>query len=319
MLIRFGHFNIKDLTIAKLRNPEQPQAMAAARIIRELRPDVLSINEMESNGNAPDLFADNFLQKGGDGIVYPYRYAGQTNSGIPTGYDHPFDYRGFGLFEGQYGIALFSRFPIDYGGIKNLKDFPWKGFSSFSSSGSYLGNRAVFVPEGFPLFSTAFLSVPVRAGERTIHVVLLHATIPLRGWLNKERNADQIKFMDDYISRRPLPGAEPLPPGPFVAMGDFNSDFFKGEGVKLSILNLLVNRDVRFRDGIGDTFLEGGGREKPVLRKKGLLSLRLDYILPSRDFRVLKAGIYKPEDEDGFLVARTASDHFFIYVDCEME
>ena len=40
---------------------------------------------------------------------------------MSTSLPQPFDLRGVGLFEGQYGIALFSRFPILKEGIRSFE------------------------------------------------------------------------------------------------------------------------------------------------------------------------------------------------------
>ncbi|UCD35333.1 MAG: endonuclease/exonuclease/phosphatase family protein [Nitrospiraceae bacterium] len=313
MRIRFGHFNVRDLTAGKLRDPEHPQVLSASAIIRKVRPHVLSINEIEGLPEAPRLFLDNFLQRGDSPLRYPYQYAGATNSGVCSGLPPPFDFKGFGLFEGQYGIALFSRFPILREGIRSFEHFPWRALPGGLSS---LGHRAVDVPEGFPLFSTNLLDVPLRMGGRVVHAILLHASVPVRGPFNKERNADQLNFLNEYISRRALSGAEPFKAeNPFVVMGDLNADPEKGEGIKEAVGGLLANPALHGGMPPGPTFLEGGGVEAPPMDREGF-SLRLDYILPSRDFVVLRQGVFGSGEAGWWNQVRLASDHFFVYADC---
>jgi 3-phytase len=97
----FGHFNVRDLTVVKLRKPDHPQVLSASAIMKKVGPDILSINEMEASPDAPRLFLDNFLQRGDSPLHYPYHYIGPTNSGVSSGLPQPFDLKGFGLFEGQ--------------------------------------------------------------------------------------------------------------------------------------------------------------------------------------------------------------------------
>ena len=315
MRIRFGHFNVRDLTMGKLRKPDHPQVLSASAIIRKVRPDVLSINEMEAHPEAPRLLHDNFLQRGDNPLHYPYHYLGPTNSGVSTDLPQPFDQKGFGLFEGQYGIALFSRFPIIKEGARSFEGFSWM---DLPKGLSFLGDRAVDVYESFPLFSTNLMDVPLRMGRQVVHAILLHASIPVRGPLNRERNGDQLNFLNEYISGRTLPGVEPLKVGtPLVVMGDFNADSEKGEGIREAIRRLLENPALNRLVPSRPTFLEGGGVEAAPLGRKGLC-LKLDYIMPSRNFAVLNYEVFWPEEAEWWKQVRLASDHFMVYADCSL-
>ncbi|NTU42950.1 MAG: endonuclease/exonuclease/phosphatase family protein [Nitrospirales bacterium] len=315
MRIRFGHFNIKDLTAVKLRDPEHPQVVCAAEIIRKFAPDILSINEMEAHPECPGLFAEHFLQRGEALLVYPYQYIGPTNSGIPTGLPHPFEQKGFGLFEGQYGIALFSRFPIITDEIRCFDGFPWSAMSGgFSCAGGLTG----MLPGGFPLFSTNLIDIPIETGVGAIHVVLLHACIPVKGALNRQRNRDQLLFLKEYVGGGELPGEMRFDQGRgFVVMGDLNADPLRGGGAHEAVRSLLADPLFCSLPAEKQTFLAGGGVEDPSPGHDGL-SLRLDYILPSRDFVVLENGVFLPDDPGWWKIARRASDHFFVYASCEI-
>jgi endonuclease/exonuclease/phosphatase family metal-dependent hydrolase len=311
--IRFGHFNVRDLTVGKLRKPDHPQVLSASAIIRKVRPDVLSINEIEAHPEAPRLLHDNFLQRGDISLHYPYHYLGPTNSGVSTDLPQPFDLKGFGLFEGQYGIALFSRFPIIKEEVRSFEGFSWRDLPKALSC---LGDRAAGVYGSFPLFSTNLLDVPLRIGGRVVHAILLHASVPVKGPLSKKRNGDQLNFLSEYISGRALPEVEPFKAWePFVVMGDLNADPEKGEGIREAIRRLLENPALNGLVPSMPTFLEGGGVAAPPLDPGGF-SLKLDYILPSRDFVVLKHGIFWPEEAGWWNQVRLASDHFIVYADC---
>ena len=302
--IRFGQFNIRDLTMEKLLDLSNPQVLAAAKIIKRFRPDVLSIDEMQSHPGAPTAFVENFLKRGEEPADYPFFYIGQTNSGMPTGLPYPYDYRGYGHFRGQYGIACLSRLRIDFDGIKNLKDVSWP-----SLPGSCCAE--VFCPRDFPLWSTSFLDVPVETGDGAVfHTILVHPTVPLREYVNMKRNADQMRFLKSYI--------DGFSGSPFVVIGDLNADPDAGIGTRDVVRGLFEDDNIIYRKTSRETFLEGGGVERPPVDGAGLLKARLDYILPSRHFRMDGPLVFAPEGTPWWQAARRASDHFFVYADCEL-
>ena len=125
--------------IADLSTPNNQQAKNAAETIQRVRPDVVLINEFDydAGGVALRLFQDNYLsisQNGAAPIHYPYRFAAESNTGIPSGFDFNNngvigggdDAYGFGSFPGQFGMAVYSRFPIDPTGIRTFQKFLWK-------------------------------------------------------------------------------------------------------------------------------------------------------------------------------------------------
>ena len=155
-IVRFATFNASlnrnfdgQLQI-DLGVPGDAQADAVAEIIQRTRPDVVLINEFDFDAGGVSLaaFQDNYLSMphttGGDEtapIVYPYRYSAPSNTGIHSGVDlnndglldpaaSPFNFvyaddsLGFGWFPGQFGMAVYSMYPIDLGQRANLPTFP---------------------------------------------------------------------------------------------------------------------------------------------------------------------------------------------------
>ena len=115
------------------------QAHNVAETIQRTRPDVLLVNEFDYDPAAVDLFRDNFLEVGHDGarpIDYPYAYVAPSNTGHPerprpqqqrrrrsgAGGDDAF---GFGLFPGQYGMVVYSKYPIDTDAVRTFQTFRW--------------------------------------------------------------------------------------------------------------------------------------------------------------------------------------------------
>jgi endonuclease/exonuclease/phosphatase family metal-dependent hydrolase len=101
-------------------------------------------------------------------------------------------------------------------------------------------------------------------------------------------------------------------------MGDLNADPEKGEGIRKAIRMLLENQALNGLVPSRPTFLEGGGVGAAPLGVEGL-SLKLDHILPSRDFVVLIHEVFRPEEADWWNQARLASDHFMVYADCSLD
>jgi|Deesub1362A_J573_1020465.scaffolds.fasta_scaffold00048_15 endonuclease/exonuclease/phosphatase family metal-dependent hydrolase len=299
MRLRLGHYNIRDLGLEKLRKESHPQVQAALQVLRRFAPQLLSVNELDCSAQALALLLQGLSQTG---LQYPYYYQGPTNSGLPTGLRPPFEQRGFGRYEGQYGMALLSQLPL--GRARSFEGFPWRELRE-----SYLREELQKVPQGFPLFSTNFFDVPLRLGDTLVRVLLLHATVPVGGYFQKFRNADQLRFLKAYIQE--------LGGQPFVIMGDLNADPVRGEGIREAIGELLGCPLLQDALPAEPTFLEGGGVQEPALDEEGL-SLRLDYILPSRHFQVLDAGLYRPQEPQQWRLVRQASDHFFLWMDVQL-
>jgi hypothetical protein len=125
--------------ITDLSTPDNAQAQAVAEIIQRANPDIILINEFDydADGTAATLFADNYLgisQNGAAPVAYPYRFIAPSNTGIASGFDlnndgaveGPDDAFGFGFFPGQFGMAVYSKFPIDEASIRTFQNFLWQ-------------------------------------------------------------------------------------------------------------------------------------------------------------------------------------------------
>ena len=120
-------------------SPGNAQADAVAEIIQRVRPDVLLINEFDyyPNNQLATAFQDNYLDVAHNGaapIDYPYVFVAPSNTGEPSGHDldnngsvgGPNDAYGFGFFPGQFGMAVFSRYPIDLDAVRTFQTFLWQ-------------------------------------------------------------------------------------------------------------------------------------------------------------------------------------------------
>ena len=356
-----NRFNAGDLA-RDLSTPDNAQAKAVAEIIQRTAPDVLLINEFDYDPEAVDLFRDNYLevsQNGADPIEYPYAFIAPSNTGIPSGFDldnngavgGPNDAFGFGFFPGQFGMAVFSRYPIQYDAIRTFQDFRWADMP-----GSLL---PVYPDTGEPWFSDEELEVvrlsskshwdvPISIGGSTVHFLVSHPTPPVFDAAedrNGRRNFDEIRLWADYVT----PGAGGyiydddgvyggLRPGSkFVIAGDQNSDPLDGDSIPGSVQQLLDNPRVNTTftpssaGAVEAAEFQGGAnlshRSDPAFDTADFNdnpapgNLRADYVLPSRSLRIVDGAVFWPIQDDplfrltGSFPFVPSSDHRLVWID----
>jgi 3-phytase/alkaline phosphatase D len=364
-----NRFNAGDL-IEDLSMPDDDQAKAVAEIIQRTQPDVLLINEFDydDQGGAFDslaaqLFQENYLsvsQNGADPIVYPYRFVAPSNTGIPSGRDldkngsvgGPNDAFGFGFFPGQYGMAVYSMFPIDFDAARTFQLFLWKDMPGAmlpidpATGESWYDEGDL---EVFRLSSKSHWDVPILIDGKTVHFLTSHPTAPVFDGpedRNGTRNFDEIRFWADYI----IPSRSGyiyddngvyggITPGdPFVIAGDQNSDPFDGDSIPGAIQQLLDHPLVNTKV----TPDSEGGPEQAMLQDDnndfhvsdpafdtadfaeaifgGPGNLRADYVLPRKQLQIFDAGVFWPlQDDPLFSLVGTfpfpSSDHRLVWVD----
>lgn len=336
-----------------LATPLDPQAQAVAEIVQRTAPDVLLLNEFDydSAGTAATGFKDNYLgrpQNGQNPVDYPYMYAAPSNTGIPSGADldgdgivgGPADALGYGDFEGQYGMVLFSKFPIDTPNVRTFQNFLWKDMP-----GSRLPMRHYdeLVRGVLRLPSKSMWDVPVTVAGKIIHVIAAHPTPPVFDGAekrNQARNHDEIRLVNDYLGgerdgnyiyddagkRGPLAAGSN-----FVVLGDLNADSDSGDSSPEAITELrenplLVDPLPAAAQRIGDGEARGvAGITRNAMGtadfgRGGAGVLRVDYVLPSATLQVRAAGVYWPTaGQDGAELVSgwppASSDHRLVWVD----
>ena len=252
--------------VADLSTPDDPQAATVAEIIQRTRPDVLLLNEFDfvPSGEAVDLFRENYLEVGHNGarpIHYRYAFIAPSNTGIPSGFDLDNngtigggnDAFGFGEFPGHFGMAVLSKYPIDYKHARTFQKFRWADMPGAMLPDDPTTDAPAdwYSPEELEvvrLSSKSHWDLPIRVGRKTVHFLVSHPTPPVFDGpedRNGTRNFDEIRFWADYVparratctttggARRPAQGA------PFVIAGDQNSDPLDGDSVPGAIQQLL--------------------------------------------------------------------------------
>ena len=215
--------NDKDVDPNGLVNALQtnnPQIKNIAEIIQRIRPDILLLNEFDyvSKAQGIDYFKTHYLAKSQNkqpAIDYPYSYVGPVNTGLKTPFDLDNDGQatgikgdafGFGFFEGHYGMAVLSRYPIDFDKIRTLQTFKYKDMPNAKmpidpTTGENWYNNEEW--QALRLSSKSFWDIPVTVKGKTLHVIASHPTPPVFDGAedrNGLRNHDEVRLIKDYIA-----------------------------------------------------------------------------------------------------------------------
>jgi hypothetical protein len=369
--VRFATFNaslnrnFEGQLVSDLSTPDNQQARTVAEIIQRTRPDVLLINEFDfvENSVAAELFQENYLsvsQMGADPIEYPYYFVAPSNTGIPSGFDlnnngvigGPDDAFGFGFFPGQFGMAVYSMYPIDYDSIRTFQLFLWKDMpNALLPDDPATPEPADWYSEEelevFRLSSKSHWDVPIEIGARQIHFLVSHPTPPVFDGpedRNGTRNHDEIRFWADYITPGPTSAYiyddegsfGGLKPGQmFVVAGDQNSDPLDGDSIPGSIQQLtehpLVNVKVTpdSEGAVEASALQGGANlthqgdprfDTADFSDTAPGNLRADYVLPRKNLQITDAAVFWPTQDDPLfrltgVFPFPSSDHRLVWID----
>ncbi|HSG14011.1 MAG TPA: endonuclease/exonuclease/phosphatase family protein [Gaiellaceae bacterium] len=358
-----NRFNAGNL-VSDLSTPNNTQAKTVAEIIQRTRPDVLLINEFDydADGVAAGLFQDNYLsvsQNGAQPVDYDYSFVAPSNTGIPSGFDlnnngsvgGADDAFGFGFFPGQYGMAVYSQYPIDEASIRTFQHFLWKDMPGalLPDDPSTTDPADWYSPaelDVFRLSSKSHWDVPIGIDGKVVHFLVSHPTPPVFDGpedRNGTRNFDEIRFWSDYV----LPSRSRyiyddegrfggLRPGAmFVVAGDQNSDPLDGDSIPGAIQQLiehpLVNTKVTpssegaaqqaaLQGGANATHLSDPAFDTADFSDFAPGNLRADYVLPRKNLQIVDAGVFWPLNTDSlFALVGTfpfpSSDHRLVWVD----
>lgn len=348
--------------ISDLSTPNNTQAANVAEIIQINNPDVILINEFDydANNTAAELFRDNYLEVAQNGqapVYYGYVYSAPSNTGIPSGFDLDNngsvgggnDAYGFGDFPGQYGMVIYSKYPIDMDNVRTFQKFLWKDMPNAmlpADPNDADGNGDTdnwFTPAELDIMrlsSKSHWDVPVQILGNTIHVLASHPTPPVFDGdedRNGTRNHDEIRFWADYVAGESYiyddnGGTGGLADGAsFVLLGDMNSDPNDGDSVPGAANQLTDNAAFNHSiipssaGGPEDSAADGGINDSHISNPAYDTSdfgdppgnLRVDYALPSADLNLVNAAVFWPVVADPLSALVTASDHRMVYVDLE--
>ena len=334
-----------------LSTPDNLQAQKVAEIIQRADADVLLVNEFDYDPTAVDLFRDNYLavsQNGAQPIDYPYHFIAPSNTGIPSGFDldnafgvgGPGDAFGFGFFPGQFGMLVLSKYPIVDARTFQLflwRDMPGALLPELDGEPWYSDEELDVVR----LSSKSHWDLTIDVGRTEVHFLVSHPTPPVFDGpedRNGTRNHDEIRFWSDYV----MPSRSSyiyddsgtfggLEPGSaFVIAGDQNSDPFDGDSIPGSAQLLLENPRVNSKvtptsdggvwasetqGGINDIHVGDPAEDTADFGDVAPGNLRVDYVLPSKQLRIVDSGVFWPTAGEAFFDLIDASDHRLVWVD----
>ena len=293
---------------------------------------------------------------GGEPLRYPYRYLAPVNTGVPSGLDldgngtaggegrdRGNDAWGYGLHPGQYGMLVLSRHPIDAAAVRTFQRLRWSTLPGARqpvdpATGHSWYPAAVW--SQLRLSSKSHWDVPVRTPLGTVHLLAAHPTPPVFDGpedRNGRRNADEIRLWAEYLDGGDKPWlcddqgrCGGLPAGAaFVIAGDYNADPVDGDSAPGAIGQLLehprVNGDYvpRSAGALERATAHGLPRAGDPASHTGDFgpragTLRLDYVLPSRDLPVRDGGVFWPRDGEAGANAAAASDHRLVWLDLQV-
>ncbi|MDX1478198.1 MAG: endonuclease/exonuclease/phosphatase family protein, partial [Saprospiraceae bacterium] len=329
--VRFASYNVSMFrdSVEVLRQelsgdlPDQVQHVAS--IIQRVRPDVLALMEFDydSTGQALELFRQRVLatgQLGAAPVSYPFGYQVASNTGIISGVDLngdgiirlPEDAFGFGRHPGQYAFALLSKYPLIPDEIRSFRKFRWQDMPAprwpvRADGAPYYSAEAKAV---FRISSKNHIDIPLRIGQRVVHVILAHPTPPVFDGpedRNGLRNYDEIRLIRDYLIQADYLTDDQgrrggLAPGAtFVVMGDLNADPYQGDSADGAIMQLLSLEIVNQAVALGSLIpASAGGAQMPrregrngvLAHNTSLSGLRIDYVLPSANLPAVASGVF---------------------------
>ena len=332
-----------------LQEGDDEQIKIIARIIQQVRPDILALQEFDYDprGDYLDLFRENYLEnswKGSQSIEYEYAMAFPSNTGLPTPFDLNNDGKkhsaddayGYGEYPGQYAFAILSKYPLDSSAMRTFRKFLWKDMPEAAlpmknDSTSYYNEKEL---EAFRLSSKNHVDIPVKMNGKSVHILIAHPTPPVFDGeenRNGKRNHNEIRLFADYISEEKkadylyddegnyggLDTSEP-----FVILGDMNADPEKGETYRNPIMQLLENPQVNQKAASGKWVPSHRSKKGKELYTTSVFDMRIDYVLPSDEFKVKNSGVFWPKEPDSLYQltkGEKGSDHRMVWMDVQLK
>ena len=361
--VRIAVFNVWELGANKIDivdsegHGAHPQLLAAAEVIRLVRPDVLLLNEIDYDPerDMARLFIERYLQPeradGSPPIDYAHVFTGPVNTGVQSGYDlnndgqfdGPDDGWGFGRYPGQYGMALLSQWPLDVGAARTFRALRWIAMPGHLMPDGRAGRPEWYDAEEAALLrlsSKSFWDVAVELPGLRLHVLASHPTPPVFDGdedRNGRRNYDEIRLVADYlhagrradwiVDDRGLRGGLD-PAASAVVLGDLNADPVRetappyGQAAIMQLLEHPRLKDPvqRSEGDLGEHPRRGPYPGDSRTRTSGFG--RIDYALPTRDLDVVDSGVFLPPEGDPARALVTgddrASDHLLVWLDIKL-
>ena len=237
------------------------------------------------------------------------------------GRDFGGDAWGFGTYPGQYAMALLvdERLDVLTDEVRTFQLLPWRYMGAPKAPVDPESGEPWYSEEewqAFRLSSKSHWDVPVRLPSGAIvHFLCSHPTPPAFDGpegRNKRRNADEIRFWNDYLDNKAYIVDDAGNEGGlrrgslFVILGDLNADpeepTWEANAIRDLLDDPLLGPDPKPTanhsiEGLDPTDTARWGK-------------RADYVLPSRQIVVNRSGIHRPAEGKP-----SPSDHFPVWVE----
>lgn len=357
--IRFATYNIamglesRGELYKRLESGEDVALKKVAAVIQRVRPDVLLLNEFDwFELDSVLLFITNYLdepQFGNAAISYAHALSGAVNTGTESGLDmnnnevlgEPEDAWGYGHFPGQYGMAVFSRFPLKL--ERAFRFFKWSDMPDalvpVNPDGSTWYPDETY--KKLRLSSKSHWDIALDTGDKTIHFLVSHPTPPVFDGpedRNGARNHDEIRLWADYIDPKrstyiydDADAKGGLPEGArFVIAGDLNADPVDGASRPNAVAQLLEHAMVNAScvpvsaGAVEAGQLQAGknlehkgnpASDTGDFNDKFAGNMRVDYVLPSATLKVIDCGVFWPVPDQPGHELIDVSDHRLVWLD----
>ncbi|PPV06316.1 endonuclease/exonuclease/phosphatase family protein [Xanthomonas bromi] len=252
---------------------------------------------------------------------------------------------GYGLHPGQYGMLVLSRYPIDEQAARSFQLLKWSALPGAvrpidPTSKMPFYRDAIWAQ--LRLSSKSHWDVPVRTPLGVVHALVSHPTPPVFDGAEKRnaaRNHDELQLWRAYLDNAPQSqrwlcddkgGCGGLAADArFVILGDLNNDPIDGAGRHEAIRALIHHpRVLQYPTPRSD----GGPEKTAEYAARGIAhsgdphqvtgdfgpqagTMRLDYVLPSRQFTLIDSGIFWPASSAPDAAIADGSDHHAVWVD----
>jgi len=341
---------IKSDALANALKANHQQIKNIAEIIQRVRPDIILLNEFDyiPKEQGIEYFKKHYLnvsQNNQQVIDFPYSFIAPVNTGLATHFDLDndgkstgimADAQGFGFFEGHYGMAVLSKYPIDFDKVRTLQKFKYKDMPNAQmptdpKTGENWYNKNEW--QALRLSSKSFWDLPVKVNNKTVHVLASHPTPPVFDGdedRNGKRNHDEVRLIADYVSNKAYiyddKGQKSglKADSRFIILGDLNASP-EGDKARTNTTDQILKNAL-----INASFVpqSAGAKEQydtnEAQNYTANWQARVDYVLPSNyGLKIKNGGVFWPiksSNEYRLIKDRNASsDHRLVWLDLIVE
>lgn len=320
------------MLLRDLRKGDDPQLTAIAAIIAQVAPDVLLLTDFDYDLDGLTL-AEFVRRLKLAGTNFPYSFSARPNSGMQTGLDldgdgyfgDASDGQGFGRFNGEGGMAIISKYPIETENIRDLSKNLWRdelGATLPQVDGAPFPSPEAIAIQRLSTTGHWILPITIKNGP-LLTLMAWSATPPVFDGeedQNGLRNRDELLIWENIIRTES--------PHHFVVLGNANLDPVDGQGITSAMANFLQSPAIQDpkpqSDGakVAADSSHNGDPATDTANWDGEIpgNLRVSYVLPSIDWTVTNAGVFWPAPSDPLAVlsgedGAITGPHHLVWVD----